>query len=565
MMKNGYLLIFSCLILSCAGTAEDSSTQSSGSVLGALSLQATSASGSSSVIHCEDFDGNTVGTACETGDSDTCTITGLTSAQLSAGLVCVGRGQDWRGAAGFGKPYHVAGLLTSDEVASVEAGTLLDIPIDTETSFAYAAALYVCDGGLSDCAVETASLQDLMETLGNLPDESGSERALSLGTVFISFEDLFTNSDDDTDPAALLYSALNGSEDPFNAYLDTPLPSTDFANVVEVLNRILEGLSPYGEVPCTDAESCAALYDGSCNPGMNWDLNTSYNYSHLIDYGLDDSTIVLLSEYSDEGDSCLTMKALSQSCNLMEGDECETTVRCYDEASCETRYAGPCNPPDDIDNSADDSSWSYSDLIAEGATMEQIACLSAFTERVDACVTVAAILASENLGDPCEVIEGGGIGSDEEDYAVQWIDPSPADDTVFTVDALDSTTIFTLAVDYVNDPAGVQYLFNYGVVENTFESIGIEEPGESVYRCANSSTCSEDITGYDITGLLVEKMPSVTAENWATGSRCIDTYWWALMYPYPDNDGPLCNDDETSCDGSIVRHFQIANQEGACD
>ncbi len=399
----------------------------------ALTTAALSAEGL--VAHCEDFSNETVGASCEMTASGSCSLTGFTTSDLETGLVCIVRQNNWWGAQGEGIPIYSLVLPTSDEIAATQAGAALPVTISTATSLAYAAVTSVCPDGPDDCGtVDVAGLASaivsLIATYQTPSDTSITGYIAALGAAY---ENALLTIDDTSDPTELLSGALAGEDDP-DAFIalagDSEVSLTDTLSFFQlVIEAILNGEDPL-EISissarssrCTDAESCSALYDGTCNGGYPWMVSSSYDYDDLIDMGVPVASVPYLSQYSEEGDTCLTVKALSLACNDDSANDamaptesdCEFVPRCYDASSCETRYPGSCNPPADPDNPAQDSSWSYSDITSAGLTMEQAACLSAFTESTDACLTMEAVIANQEADDPCgidpaEMDDGGGI------------------------------------------------------------------------------------------------------------------------------------------------------------
>ena len=119
-----------------------------------LMMQAavTEASAEGIVVHAEDTAGTEIGTPCTTDSTGTCDVTGLTSAQLEAGIVLVAEDAE-------GVPIHAYQEYEAADVTAAEAsGDALAAPVNTETDAAYGVLEYFCNDDLANCTGSEDSL-----------------------------------------------------------------------------------------------------------------------------------------------------------------------------------------------------------------------------------------------------------------------------------------------------------------------------------------------------------------------------------------------------------------------
>lgn len=114
------------------------------------------ASTSGTTVTCEDTSGNVIGTGCTTTSDGTCTITGLTAAQLQAGVVV-------NAADANDVEIHAYRQYSSTETAT----TLETVPVNSKEDLAYSVTLDACGGTLGDCpaTVDRDCLQEATTAL----------------------------------------------------------------------------------------------------------------------------------------------------------------------------------------------------------------------------------------------------------------------------------------------------------------------------------------------------------------------------------------------------------------
>ncbi len=325
-------LVSSFYLISCLG-GTDVGTDTAGSVSeseGTLSLQvsfsvpsasalktSSVAAGAGLEIHCEDYDGTAIGDACSTDDTGACTVTGLTAGEMEAGLVCMSL------------PFYALVTPSAGDIEAAGAGTPVAVRLGTVSSFAFAATAAQCTEGLAAC--DAAVLETLYDALVSIVSEDGADASTEMGrsvaAVYAGLENAFSNEDDTTDPTQLLNIALRGETSDFidragDSEMDLEEAITNLNLVIEAL---LRGENPFAStVPCADEESCSALYSGTCNPPSYGDApeeGDSYSYSDLAGMGVPIETIVCYSNYSEEGDTCLTFEAIVAS--IEDDDPCD--------------------------------------------------------------------------------------------------------------------------------------------------------------------------------------------------------------------------------------------------
>ena len=81
-------------------------------------------------VHAEDLSGTEIGTSCTTDAEGTCTVTGLTQAQIETGCTLV---YEFTNDAGNVTEVHAPVFLSTEEVAQVVAGETVTEEVNTKT------------------------------------------------------------------------------------------------------------------------------------------------------------------------------------------------------------------------------------------------------------------------------------------------------------------------------------------------------------------------------------------------------------------------------------------------
>lgn len=159
-------------------------------------------------VHAEDKAGTSIGTGCTTGADGKCSITGLTSAQLTDGVVVVKDGD---------VPMHCFNEFSSEDIAAADAGTPPVMNCNTEEDLAYAMTVQQCGGSLGSCP-ETVDKKCIREALTSIVGDGtpSADDMLGYGDAIVqAFATAHINAQPGQNPAGLFINAMGGASTDF--------------------------------------------------------------------------------------------------------------------------------------------------------------------------------------------------------------------------------------------------------------------------------------------------------------------------------------------------------------
>lgn len=185
-------------------------------------------------VVCLDTAGNEIGTGCTTGADGECAITGLTSAQLEAGVTVVSDPE--------GAPQHSYRIYESSETDTIAAGTETTVPVNTEEDIAYAVLKDACSNDLANCAttIDPKCIVEAIPTFIGDSDDTPSTSTLKGYAEAIYQAQATAIAAGSGNPADLLASALGGSPSGYTALAGSSVSDVPVSDAASNMNTLAD-------------------------------------------------------------------------------------------------------------------------------------------------------------------------------------------------------------------------------------------------------------------------------------------------------------------------------------
>lgn len=200
------------------------------------------------LVHAEDLSGNVLGNPGTTDATGVANITGLTQAQLEAGVVIVALDPDTN------VPMHSYLEPTDEAIDAAIAGTPIEEVVDSTTDMAMAVIEAACGAdGLATCGA-TTDMNAIREAVASVVDSDGDgasddtpgsdDLAGMIAALYEAHQVALVNATEGVDPAALMADALedNGSATGLIAVTGESIEDVPIADAASEFKQMIDTL-----------------------------------------------------------------------------------------------------------------------------------------------------------------------------------------------------------------------------------------------------------------------------------------------------------------------------------